>query len=223
MHTSSTCMHAVWGHPKLLMMLLTWEDTSSPTPLCPIKVPIYYTPRPLGDHLLCVSIYVSVCIGIEAVYLHIHIGTFQEAGVVQESYNLNHPLRIISSKLSGMLQAIMWGMHRGWRRRYTHHHFQSGLIKHLRSAWSLFAYLVHWPYLLMVLSVLYSSMLVKKHIWRSLMVILQRINFMQYLHTGWLFWSELLTWLFSNYQFSWCKQPLLVSSDMILDNGEILS
>lgn len=26
----------------------------------------YYTPHPLGDHMLCVSIYVSVCIGIEA-------------------------------------------------------------------------------------------------------------------------------------------------------------
>ena len=28
-------------------------------------------------------------------------GTFQEAGVIQESYNLNHPLTVINSAYSG--------------------------------------------------------------------------------------------------------------------------
>lgn len=34
-------------------------------------------------------------------------GTFQEAGVIQESYNLNHPLTVINSAYSGKVYVDM--------------------------------------------------------------------------------------------------------------------
>lgn len=34
-------------------------------------------------------------------------GTFQEAGVIQESYNLNHPLTVINSAYSGKVYVNM--------------------------------------------------------------------------------------------------------------------